>query len=177
MAIEEIVSAIDAYIDRLKSARDLLTSLYTPSLTKDREPRKRKSRGKPQSIQVLVQPPSVSEVAVQIVPARAPRQRRRLERPASKTFSVLGGPVPKGPVVIRSTDLARMRSGRSQADPTVPAQQPTASRSVKEVACKIGYSQSSTFVELFRQTFGTTPKAWISGLETASHPSNQSKKE
>jgi AraC-like DNA-binding protein/mannose-6-phosphate isomerase-like protein (cupin superfamily) len=49
--------------------------------------------------------------------------------------------------------------------------------SVKEVACKIGYSQSSTFVELFRQTFGTTPKAWISALETASHPSNQSKKE
>ncbi len=38
--------------------------------------------------------------------------------------------------------------------------------SIKEVACKIGYSQSSAFVEMFRKTFGTTPKAWISALET-----------
>lgn len=37
--------------------------------------------------------------------------------------------------------------------------------SVKEVASQIGYSQPSAFVELFRQTFGTTPKAWISALE------------
>jgi AraC-like DNA-binding protein len=38
--------------------------------------------------------------------------------------------------------------------------------SIKEVAHKIGYSQSSSFVELFRRTFGTTPKAWISALES-----------
>jgi AraC-like DNA-binding protein len=51
--------------------------------------------------------------------------------------------------------------------------------SVKEVASKIGYSQSSAFVELFRKTFGTTPKAWVlshmtqpTGLDTASHPSS-----
>ena len=128
MAIQEIVSAIDAYIDRLKVARDLLASLYTPSETRDREPRKRKSRGKPKSIEVPVPPPSTLQVAVQIVPARAQRQRRHLEKPVSQTFSALGGPVPKGPVVIRSSDLARMRSGRSQAHPTVPAQQPAASR-------------------------------------------------
>jgi len=132
MAIHKIVSMIDAYIDRLKSARDLLASLHTPSETRNREPRKQKSRGNPQSIQVPIPPPSASQVAVQIVPARAPHQRRRLERPVSQTFSALGGPVPKGPVVIRSSDLARMRSGRSQADPTVPAQQPTASRGALE---------------------------------------------
>ena len=132
MAIQEIVSAIDAYIVRLKAARDLLTSSYTPSETRDRKPIRRKSRGKPQFIQVSVLPPSASEVAVQIVPARMPRQRRNLERPVSKTFSALGGPVPKGPVVIRSSDLARMRSGRSQAHPTVPAQQPAASRGALE---------------------------------------------
>ena len=40
--------------------------------------------------------------------------------------------------------------------------------SIKEVAFKIGYSQSSAFVEMFRRTFGTTPKAWISSLERAS---------
>jgi AraC-like DNA-binding protein len=37
--------------------------------------------------------------------------------------------------------------------------------SIKEVAHKVGYCQSSAFVEMFRQTFGTTPKAWISALE------------
>jgi AraC-like DNA-binding protein len=38
--------------------------------------------------------------------------------------------------------------------------------SVKEAASEIGYSQSSAFVEMFRRTFGTTPKAWILSLET-----------
>lgn len=38
-------------------------------------------------------------------------------------------------------------------------------RSIKEVAFAIGYRQSSAFVEMFRRTFGATPKAWISALE------------
>lgn len=37
--------------------------------------------------------------------------------------------------------------------------------SIKEVASAIGYRQSSAFVEMFRRTFGTTPKVWISDLE------------
>jgi AraC-like DNA-binding protein/quercetin dioxygenase-like cupin family protein len=32
--------------------------------------------------------------------------------------------------------------------------------SVKEVSFAVGYSQSSAFVEAFRRTFGSTPKAW-----------------
>jgi AraC-like DNA-binding protein len=36
--------------------------------------------------------------------------------------------------------------------------------SIKEVTYKVGYCQSSAFVEMFRRTFGTTPKAWISAL-------------
>jgi len=36
--------------------------------------------------------------------------------------------------------------------------------SVKETAFKIGYCQPSAFVEIFRRTFGTTPKAWTSAL-------------
>jgi AraC-like DNA-binding protein len=37
--------------------------------------------------------------------------------------------------------------------------------SIKEVAHQVGYCQSSAFVEMFRRTLGTTPKAWISALE------------
>ena len=37
--------------------------------------------------------------------------------------------------------------------------------SVKQVAFSIGYQEPSAFVALFRATFGTTPKAWITALE------------
>ena len=37
-------------------------------------------------------------------------------------------------------------------------------RSVKEVAFEIGYRQPSAFVQMFRDTIGATPKAWISSL-------------
>jgi AraC-like DNA-binding protein len=36
--------------------------------------------------------------------------------------------------------------------------------SVKEAAFQIGYCQSSPFVEMFRRTFGKTPKVWISEI-------------
>lgn len=38
---------------------------------------------------------------------------------------------------------------------------------VKEVAFDVGYRQASAFVEMFRQTLGTTPKAWASALGRA----------
>jgi AraC-like DNA-binding protein len=40
-----------------------------------------------------------------------------------------------------------------------------AGRSVKTVAAEVGYRQPSAFVELFRQTLGTTPRAWVATLE------------
>jgi len=39
---------------------------------------------------------------------------------------------------------------------------------VKEVAFAVGYRHPGAFVALFRETFGTTPKAWISVLERLS---------
>jgi AraC-like DNA-binding protein/mannose-6-phosphate isomerase-like protein (cupin superfamily) len=46
--------------------------------------------------------------------------------------------------------------------------------SIKEVAYKIGYRQSSAFVEMFRRTFGIPPKAWISALESLGRQSTES---
>ena len=37
--------------------------------------------------------------------------------------------------------------------------------SVKTVAAEVGYRQPSAFVELFRQTLGITPRAWVAALE------------
>jgi len=44
-----------------------------------------------------------------------------------------------------------------------------AGRSVKEAAFRVGYQESNGLVALFRETFGRTPKAWISAI--ASRPS------
>lgn len=41
-------------------------------------------------------------------------------------------------------------------------------RSVKETAFEVGYQNPSALVSLFRSTFGTTPKVWISALERLS---------
>jgi AraC-like DNA-binding protein len=38
-------------------------------------------------------------------------------------------------------------------------------QSVKEVAFRIGYRQPSAFVEMFRRTLGSTPKAWMAAIE------------
>ena len=37
--------------------------------------------------------------------------------------------------------------------------------SVKEVAFRVGYRQSSAFVEAFRRTLGVAPKKWVAALE------------
>ena len=129
---------IDVYIDRLKAARDLLASLSSPSETSDRKTIKRKSRAKAQSIEVPIPPHGGSQVAVQIVPARVPRQQRRPQRPESQTFSALGRPVPAGPVVIRPADVDRMRRESSQAKPMVMAQQTVApSDALEELAQEV----------------------------------------
>jgi AraC-like DNA-binding protein len=36
---------------------------------------------------------------------------------------------------------------------------------VKTVAADVGYRQPNAFVELFRQTLGTTPKVWVATLQ------------
>lgn len=40
-----------------------------------------------------------------------------------------------------------------------------AGTSVKEAAFSVGYQEPSAFVAMFRATFGTTPKPWISALK------------
>lgn len=56
-------------------------------------------------------------------------------------------------------------SWRSQVRLTKAVELLVAGHSIKEVAHKVGYCQSSAFVEMFRRAFGTTPKVWISALE------------
>jgi len=49
----------------------------------------------------------------------------------------------------------------------------TSGRTVKEAALSVGYQQPGAFVALFRGTFGTTPKAWVSALQRLDQPSHR----
>ena len=43
-------------------------------------------------------------------------------------------------------------------------------RTVKEAAYEVGYQNPSAFVEMFRRTLGTTPKAWAAQLQASTPP-------
>jgi AraC-like DNA-binding protein/mannose-6-phosphate isomerase-like protein (cupin superfamily) len=75
--------------------------------------------------------------------------------------------------VFRDEIGSNFESWRRQVRLTKAVELLVAGFSIKEVAHKVGYSQSSAFVELFRRTFGTTPKAWISALENLGQQSTE----
>ena len=49
--------------------------------------------------------------------------------------------------------------------------------SVKQTAFEVGYRQPSAFVEMFRATFGDTPKAWVTALQSRVFFAPESKRE
>jgi AraC-like DNA-binding protein len=61
-------------------------------------------------------------------------------------------------------------SWRRQARLTKAVELLVSGKSVKEVAFAVGYRQSSAFVEAFRRTFGSTPKAWARAFQKAPRP-------
>ena len=65
-------------------------------------------------------------------------------------------------------------SWRQQVRLTKAVELLVSGHSIKEAAFRVGYCQSSAFVDIFRRTFGTTPKAWISALESLGQRSTES---
>jgi AraC-like DNA-binding protein/mannose-6-phosphate isomerase-like protein (cupin superfamily) len=66
----------------------------------------------------------------------------------------------------RSEVSTSFESWRRQVRLTKAVELLISGSSIKEASYKVGYRQSSAFVEMFRRTFGTTPKVWIKTLET-----------
>jgi AraC-like DNA-binding protein/mannose-6-phosphate isomerase-like protein (cupin superfamily) len=94
-----------------------------------------------------------------------------LRNPAeSKTMAVLCAKAGVSVRTIERTFLDEVgtsfESWRRQVRLTTAVELLVSGCSVKEVAYKVGYCQPSAFVEMFRRTFGTTPKAWVSALKT-----------
>jgi len=61
-------------------------------------------------------------------------------------------------------------SWRRQARLTKAVELLVAGGSVKEVSFSVGYRQPSAFVEAFRRTFGSTPKAWAAAFQNSPRP-------
>jgi hypothetical protein len=133
MAVQEIIATIDAYIARLKTARNLLASSSSLSQLAIKTSKPKKRRESPR-IETAVPPPAPVDIPIRVIPPRMPRQRRGSMKPASQMHSPLGGQIPQGPVVIHSSEVTRMRSQASQAPPsTRPEQIPASHNLLKEL--------------------------------------------
>ncbi len=66
--------------------------------------------------------------------------------------------------IFRKETGTDFESWRRQLRLTKAVELLVAGRSVKEVAFSVGYRQPSAFVETFRRTFGSTPRAWAREL-------------
>jgi AraC-like DNA-binding protein/mannose-6-phosphate isomerase-like protein (cupin superfamily) len=75
--------------------------------------------------------------------------------------------------VFRDEIGINFESWRRQVRLTKAVELLVAGCSIKEVAHKVGYCQSSAFVEMFHRTFGTTPKVWISVLKNLGQRSTE----
>jgi AraC-like DNA-binding protein/quercetin dioxygenase-like cupin family protein len=101
--------------------------------------------------------------------------RAVLENPAqSKTMQMLCADAGVGVRTVQrtfQTDVGTdFDSWRRQVRLTMAVELLVSGYSVKEVAFAVGYRQPSAFVEAFRRTFGSTPKAWTISHEKVRKP-------
>lgn len=131
MPVPEIIATIDAYIARLRAARELLASNSHSLEFTASKPSKPKNRRSIVRGEMAESSSAATEVPIQVIPPRMPRQRRGQVRSVSTTTSPLGGKVPQGPVVIHSSEVARMRTQSSrEARSTDKAEQFPGSRNL-----------------------------------------------
>ncbi|MGA3346668.1 MAG: helix-turn-helix transcriptional regulator [Terracidiphilus sp.] len=88
-------------------------------------------------------------------------------RPLAKLCAEAGVGVRTAQRIFRKELGCEIDTWRRQARLTRAVQLLVAGHSVKEVSFRVGYKQSSAFVEAFRRLFGSTPKVWTAGLRRA----------
>jgi hypothetical protein len=171
MTRTEIIAQLDAEIDLLLRARDILAaplsdfknaptrqaktkvSAKTPKKPKQPAIAAAPAATAPQAKAVVAPPPEpVKEPQVRVVPPRRRMERRQLQTDkAGKSPAALSGLVPAGPVAV-SADEARKVQERSAPPPT-PL--------VEEVRSEIGSERSlGSLIQAFERRSG------LSGIET-----------
>ena len=112
MLLQNIVEKLDAELDRLQRLRDIIAGL----------------RGGPALVPTLdaaedvAEPARVpAEVQVQHIPARVPREGRRMRlRMAEKPHTALTSAIPARPVVVLADALAKENAAKKEAHPVRP---------------------------------------------------------
>ena len=173
MTRTEIIAQLDAEIDLLLRARDILAaplsdfknaptrqaktkvSAKTPKKPKQPAIAAAPAASAPQAKAVVAPPPPepVKEPQVRVVPPRRRMERRQLQTDkAGKSPAALSGLVPAGPVAV-SADEARKVQERSAPPPPTPL--------VEEVRSEIGSERSlGSLIQAFERRSG------LNGLET-----------
>jgi hypothetical protein len=171
MTRTEIIAQLDAEIDLLLRARDILAaplSDFKNAPTRQaktkvsaKTPKKPKpaivaapAASAPQAKAVVAPPPEpVKEPQVRVVPPRRRMERRQLQTDkVGKSPAALSGLVPAGPVAV-SADEARKVQERSAPPPPTPL--------VEEVRSEIGSERSlGSLIQAFERRSG------LSGIET-----------
>jgi hypothetical protein len=173
MTRTEIIAQLDAEIDLLLRARDILAaplsdfknaptrqaktkvSAKTPKKPKQPAIAAAPAASVPQAKAVVAPPPPepVKEPQVRVVPPRRRMERRQLQTDkAGKSPAALSGLVPAGPVAV-SADEARKVQERSAPPPPTPL--------VEEVRSEIGSERSlGSLIQAFERRSG------LSGIET-----------
>ena len=172
MTRTEIIAQLDAEIDLLLRARDILAaplsdfknaptrqaktkvSAKTPKKPKQPAIAAAPAASAPQAKAVGAPPPEpVKEPQVRVVPPRRRMERRQLQTDkVGKSPAALSGLVPAGPVAV-SADEARKVQERSAPPPPTPL--------VEEVRSEIGSERSlGSLIQAFERRSG------LSGIET-----------
>ena len=172
MTRTEIIAQLDAEIDLLLRARDILAaplsafknaptrqaktkvSAKTPKKPKQPAIAAAPAATPPQAKAVVAPPPEpVKEPQVRVVPPRRRMERRQLQTDKNaKSPVALSGLVPAGPVAV-SADEARKVQERSAPPPPTPL--------VEEVRSEIGSERSlGSLIQAFERRSG------LSGIET-----------
>jgi hypothetical protein len=173
MTRTEIIAQLDAEIDLLLRARDILAaplsdfknaptrqaktkvSAKTPKKPKQPAIAAAPAASAPQAKAVVAPPPPepVKEPQVRVVPPRRRMERRQLQTDkVGKSPAALSGLVPAGPVAV-SADEARKVQERSAPPPPTPL--------VEEVRSEIGSERSlGSLIQAFERRSG------LSGIET-----------
>ena len=107
MSVQTIISAIDAYIEQLRSARKLLAGLPEDSALHHRPTPRVKQRPGRVPADRNASPSVPQEISVKVLPPKVSRNRRTPARSAAGQ-TALGGPVPQGPVVVRRTEVSSL---------------------------------------------------------------------
>ena len=170
MTRTEIIAQLDAEIDLLQRARDILAAPLAD--LKNISPRKAKTKvsGKNRKLpsiaaaptatnpqgRAVVAPPApqpAPQPQVRVVPPRRRMERRQLQADkAGKSPAALSGLVPAGPVAV-SADEARKVQERSAPPPPTPH--------VEEIRSEVGSERSlGSLIQAFER------RAGLSGIET-----------